>query len=609
MISRRNYVAMLLMMCVLLFMVQLSQILKEKDNNYDYNKYSADNLPDRSNEWTSVYYDYEDIKELTDNNYVVYYGEKDTVVGKTVYQWCTYTKRNLYATIKIQKINLTKINAPEFLLIDSQYVDVCANISIIEEFAKAGTDIIFCNLPSVEDIRNCPSLMNLLGIEQIKEDETVVEGYQLFSGFFIGGEALYKKEDDRGQNLMDFSLTLPWFITGKGTKTYMVGLKDYKTINREDFPRVLWRNTYGESMVCAINGDFCDTVAGMGILDSFAYECKNYILYPVMNSQSVIVADYPTLANENNDIMKDIYNRSNDAVLRDIVLPGLMSMTSRNDMKVTCFIQTKYDYTTDSQPSGKQFKFYLTQLKEADAEAGRSLDYFGYIPIEEKAKLDDRFYESMNFDYRFGAAYVHRISDDLKEALRNKTILDTINTVSCVVNKDEPLISYFTDDTTLLVTTGDARDYSFMTDFKIRSMITALGYSNLLLDLHNVMWPMSEDDHWQNYYERVVSNINTFYSKYNYFDQLTMSTADVRARTFLNVSYNEQREDNVIRLSTVNGVGSYFIFRTHGEKIKEIKGGEYKELGEDIYMLKLISDEVLLTVEPSYIMYNAPAYK
>ncbi|MDO5154845.1 MAG: DUF2194 domain-containing protein [Eubacteriales bacterium] len=598
MISRRNFFVIFLMMCVLLFMFQFSQIVKQNSNQYDTNEYHVSNLPSKEYSW-KLKSEEEMLSDL-DSRYVIFLGTDESTVRDTVMQWCTYTKRNVLERDDLSEIDSLQEHLPELLLVDSKSVDIDEQIFNVKELAEKGVPVIFCNLPDVNQVKQNQVLQALLGIEEIREDKTIVDGLYLFSGFLLGGEAIYKANTVEEQKLQDFDLVMPWYICGSGSKTYMVGLKNEQFVKRDEFPRVLWRNHYDNTMIFAMNGDFCDSLTGMGILDAFVFECNDYMLYPVVNAQGTLIADYPTLAKENSNIMKAIYSRENDAVMRDIMWPSILSMASKNDIKMTCYIQTKYNYTNDVKPSDDQLVFFLQQMKEANAEAGRSMNYYGGVTMSEKAKQDDSFYQNANYAYQFGTAYVNNISDDLKWALNEKNALEGIHTISCYRREKEPILSYYTDDVTLLGVTEVAREYSFTKDLRYRSTVTALGYSNLLIDLHRVMWPTSNKDHWQIYFDDVISNVDTFYSKYMFFDQTTMSSADERARAFLNLSYREEREGNEIRLQVENaGENAYFMFRTHGEQIKQITGGSFTALGDDMYLLHVTDTDVKIETETS----------
>ena len=96
----------------------------------------------------------------------------------------------------------------------------------------------------------------------------------------------------------------------------------------------------------------------------------------------------------------------------------------------------------------------------------------------------------------------------------------------------------------------------------------------------------------------MASNIKTYWSGYQGFEQTTLSESDYRVRTLLNLDYSHQREQNTIRLSIKQMEDTaYFLLRTHEEKIVAIKGGTFQKLEPDAYLINAQSPEVELVLE------------
>ena len=83
MISKRRFFILIMMMFVLLFMFQFTQVVKENGNTYDTNLY----LQKKENIKTSECQK----RQKT----VLFIGKKEGKYGKVAAQWCEYTKRRL----------------------------------------------------------------------------------------------------------------------------------------------------------------------------------------------------------------------------------------------------------------------------------------------------------------------------------------------------------------------------------------------------------------------------------------------------------------------------------------------------------------------------------
>ena len=187
--------------------------------------------------------------------------------------------------------------------------------------------------------------------------------------------------------------------------------------------------------------------------------------------------------------------------------------------------------------------------------------------------------------------------------------MQSVTTLTSENTQGYPLLSYYTDDITLLGVTNMADEYTYSLDLRLRSIVSALGYSTLFVDLHNVIWPESVEDNWENYFDKVHSNVSTYFSAHFLFDKTTMSEADARTRTFLNMTYKQDREGNHIGLRIKNmGEDGYFILRTHGEAIDTIYGGEYTKLEKDVYLLHVTNDivDILMRQSDDIMTYETP---
>ena len=95
----------------------------------------------------------------------------------------------------------------------------------------------------------------------------------------------------------------------------------------------------------------------------------------------------------------------------------------------------------------------------------------------------------------------------------------------------------------------------------------------------------------------ISSNIGTYWSPQNGFDSTTLTESDSRIRNFLNLGYTQSRQGDTVSLK-VEGTGeAWFLFRTHGERIREIQGGEYRELEENAYLIHTHEPDVQLQLE------------
>ena len=609
MVTHRKYFSIVTMMGVLVFMFLFTQVAKETLSEYDTNAYAEEPRASGSLRWSppedgaapsgSAAEDAE-----RGRGFILLFGDRENAVGQIVRQWCLYTKRELTVLGGVSGYALDERRRPELVLVDSAAVNYGRDVPALAALAEEGVHLVFCNLPDVSVVRSNPQLQELLGIQEIRADEVETEGAHLFGNFFLGGSYMYILTDEIEKTRQDLELNMPWYVTLTGTKTYMVGMLnemlEKEVARNEYFPPIIWRNSYGKAKVFAVNGDYMSDLTGLGILSAAVYETRDYVLYPVVNAQNLMVADYPNFSNENTRTIQDIYGRTPQVAQQDILWPALLAMARRGGWRLTGFLTPQYDYQDGVEPDAKNLRFYLQQFKEAEAEAGVSFHRGEDVSLEEKTRRDADFYRSLDNGYAYSAAYVEAEELGELEALRKTKILKGLRTVVCPWNPELDLLFYCGDEITVQCVVSDARFQPYSENVRLKSLETALGYSNVKIDMHDVLWPESEETHWEKVHERVVSNLDTWWKPFGAFDKTTLTQSDARLRTFLNLDYREHREGDRVYLR-LEGVeeDAWFLLRTHGEGVAEITGAEHRQVETDAYLIHVLEPEAEIRLEKS----------
>ena len=605
MVSKRKFFSIATMMFVLFFLFQFSMVLRDSRNTYDVNSSLAEKKADGENQWTPS--DSNSTTVIGADSSVVFVGNEDGDMGTAVSRWCTYAKRKLISCKSVRTYKSDDKNLPEMMILESEKYADGDNLTTLETLEKKGVIIVFGCLENVKNIQNNNALMKFLGIQKVVAEETHLAGVKLFEGLLLGGEVTYNTSKDKEEKKrQDLELDVPWYQVGSGTKTYMVGLLDEKTgknVENEDLPTIIWRNGIDYGSVFAVVGDYMKDSTALGLLDGMRAEALQYTIYPIVNAQNLSMVNFPVFADENNTEMLKLYSQSVTGIARDIMWPALISVVEKSDMKMTCFIQPQADYTDDIEPKSGNLEFYLKQMKEQSAEAGISLEYQKLDKAEDKVTKDTEFFENEKTDYRFGAAFAKE--KDLKGILKDTDsgLLGDVGTLVCDYTENQPVVSYYSDSVTLQTVTSDGMNYAYSDDIRMRSIQTALGYTNVMLDMYDIFWPQEKTDRWEVMQKRFSSNLLTYWKNFRDFDSTTLSESNARIRTFLNLAYSQSREDNTITLQT-SEAGSWFILRTHGEEIDEIDGGSQTEIEADAYLICAEDTTVKIRLKEQELYYD-----
>lgn len=605
MVSKRKFFSIATMMFVLFFLFQFSMVLRDSKNTYDINSSLTEKKADGENQWTPS--DSNSTTVIGDDSSVVFVGNKAGDMGTAISRWCTYAKRKLISCKSVSTYKVDDKNLPEMMILESEKYADGDNLTTLETLEKKGVIIVFGCLENAKNIQDNKALMKFLGIQKVVAEETHLAGVKLFEGLLLGGEVTYNTSKDKEEKKrQDLELNVPWYQVGSGTKTYMVGLLDEKTgknVENEDLPTIIWRNGIDYGSVFAVVGDYMKDSTAPGLLDGMRAEALQYTIYPIVNAQNLSMVNFPVFADENNTEMLKLYSQSVTGIARDIMWPALISVVEKSDMKMTCFIQPQADYTDDIEPKSGNLEFYLKQMKEQSAEAGISLEYQKLDKAEDKVTKDTEFFENEKINYRFGAAFAKE--KDLKGILKDTDsgLLGDVGTLVCDYTENQPVVSYYSDSVTLQTVTSDGMNYAYSDDIRMRSIQTALGYTNVMLDMYDIFWPQEKTDRWEVMQKRFSSNLLTYWKNFRDFDSTTLSESNARIRKFLNLAYSQSREDNTITLQT-SEAGSWFILRTHGEEIDEIDGGSQTEIEADAYLICAEDTTVKIRLKEQELYYD-----
>lgn len=609
MVSRRNYLTIAMMFVILLFMFQFTGVMKEQLSEYESNEYADDTTTSfqRSDAFLAE-------QTSADACEVIYVGEAGGAEESVVKTWCSYRKRTFFCSSSLALLDSLQDDALQVLVVDGSKVTSEEEVAVLRREAQMGVTVIFATLPQSSVIREYRDLRGLLGIRAVIADEIPLAGMHLFSGFLLGGEEIYEVTELGEEERQDMNPSVPWYTTGAGTKTYMVGTLSDETIEQtvdneiraqyagmeEEaaknslLPAIFWRNSVDTAKIFCVNGDYLADISAVGILDAMMGETYDYDIYPVINAQNLVIADLPAFVSENEEEMQKRYSQSAQAVYQEIVWPSLTSIASRTGAKMTCMMTPQFTYTDEEEPDGENVTYYLKRLKEEHAEAGLSADSREGIPLSEKIKQDQTFWQTYAPSYRFLSLY----ADGVKSIGEESALPAEIRTVALGSGASGQAVGYLNENVTLQPSTSSGIRHTFLDDFKVKCMETALGYSNITLDFYSVTYPEGDEDSWEKMSKKIAANLGTYWKAYEAFDATTLTESDVRIRRFLALDYKQQRAGNVITLSLEHREdAAWFLLRLHGEKVTEVAGGIFEEIEDGVYLILAEEDEVSVEVQ------------
>ena len=606
MVSRRNYFTITIVMFILFLLFQFTNVVLESWKGYEKNPYALDReqLSTRSTAYETGGKEGGGIGDETRRR-VIYIGGGSEPIGMVVYNWAVYTKREIHNFGTIEEYQAAgeeeETQNPEFLIMDAAGIDwrqedLC---SLLTEYTKKGINLIFCNLPDTSVIEEMPELKRLLGIKEVKEATASVEGIRLKEGFLIGGETVYQSEDkEETKKRQDMEFTFPWYTLDPKAEAYMQGLPE-KEMKEEEYPAVIWENPCGSAHVFAVNGSYMEDAAGLGLLSAMSAKIREYDIYPVVNAQNMLIVNYPSLASENEEEMRRRYGQSMSDVLWNIAWPSVISAYRKNTLGLSCMITPQYDYEEDNIPSQTNLEFYMKRIKEQSAETGLSGESVSDTPVGQKLQEDWRFMNKALPSYKFTSFYAGEMTEAEVESALQEELLESVRTIVGDYSGSSEVIGYLSDSITKQSVLSDGTRHTYMEDFRVRSVETALGYTSVRMDVSEGVYPEEGQEGIDELASDFNWNIRYYWKNFHAFSGTTVSECDQRIRNFMAVDYTQKREDNKITLEYTSMESSvWFLLRTEQESVNRVEGGECQRLEYGVYLIEAKEDQVTIDLAP-----------
>lgn len=613
MLSKRNFGMMMTIILVILILFLSSAVLREYFNDYNENHSADSEWVKRSEETKET----KDSKNSEKNWHIIYIGKQDTGYYESIQEWCTYRKAEFEEYSETKKA-LKKAEAYEkenmYLLISGSVLEKdteTVSDSLIS-YVEAGGKIIFCSLPDYLVIAKSETLKNLLGIQQLRAKTVTLQEIWLYGGFLLGGETCYSFDELQDPDRIDMEREIPWYDISSRTKTYMVGFikaeeQTKQELHNEDMPAIIWRCNTGEGSVFAVNGDYMEGKSTLGILDAMVYESQNYALYSIVNAQNLSVTGFPDLTKENEKKFAEVYGFDSKQFCQNIVWPDLVSVAQDGDWKITAYLAKKQDNVSKEDADVKSLVDYLKYFNEESAEAGISLGRMNDTDIQKSLEADKQEIEKQDITYPFSGAYIRSENEEqLSKLVKDEKlkIFSDVRTICKAYDEEQPVFSWLTDWITTQAITMNGYQYTYKDDFRLKSIQTTLGYSNVQVDLYQLIWPQEREDEWEVVSEKLASNISTYWNPFSVFEKTTITESDTRVRRFLNESVTSDRKADQISIKVENfNEDAWMMLRTHGEKIESMKNGSWEKIEDDAYLLHLTSSQATVTLKSDTELY------
>lgn len=620
MVSRRNYAAITAVMVIIFFLFQFLNMAKDHWNDYSENQYAVDvnELSGADNVYVASDSDELDQQSTglipwAKKKGVVCIGSNESnTMGEMIGNWALYMKRKIsyYESISAYENAISKKtqDTPQFVLVDPDFInwDDTKQIRSLQTCVENGISVIFGKLPDASIISSHKLLRRLLGIDEIVQESVTGNGIHLYSGFLLGGEVIYKANTDEEEKNQDMNLIFPWYHLTNGTKIYMKGMLEDPEVDVQEYPPLIWRKNFTTASVFAVIGDYMTDATGLGMLTAMLSEMQSYTVYPVVNAQNFIAANYPAAANENSSILRQMYSQTMRGFLRDVVWPAFSSINIKTSFRLSSMMTIQFDYTDTAKPNSEDIQYYMEAVNEEEGEMGYSAYNVSNTSISEMLSEDADFWNKTLQDYQFASLYYGDYSQKAVQGILDNSFMQHVRTVIGNVDTTSDVVGYVNNQVTRQNTLIDGYEHTFRQDLRIRSVETALGYTSILADVSKAAYPQSDEDGWEKLSEKLMANTITYWKPFSVFSGTTVSQSDSRIRRFLSLNYEEvaNESNNKILIHASEGdETAWFVLRTNGEVISDVAGGTYEEIEDNVWLIGMEESSILITLKPSNTLF------
>ncbi|MEI6603008.1 MAG: DUF2194 domain-containing protein, partial [Clostridia bacterium] len=333
---------------------------------------------------------------------------------------------NLVATMSNMKLqfkttnSLTQadLNNRPTVVFAVAHVSLFADMGLVGNYISSGGKVLFAaGIPE----GFLDSYLNpVWGIIE-KGNRVGVNDFEISSGFLPYQSV---SVDFKGSNA---STTLQ---LGPNTKVYVK--------NHEGLP-IIYSNEFNSTKTVVMNGTFLQEKYASGLFCAALGVLKGDLLYPTIGTKTVFLEAFPPIANVDDIRSSQLYGRSTEQFLRDILWPQLLSNQTQHGLVYTASILSILPEGYDTNIiNSRLFNYVFREIISRKGEmimAGDHSKSAKFDPTQAQKAVD--FLKKAFHNYQLNAYSVMYGKPDLKTITTINQIFDNAKIVVGVLNGDQ----------------------------------------------------------------------------------------------------------------------------------------------------------------------------
>lgn len=415
------------------------------------------------------------------------------------------------------------------------------------------------------------SVKELLGIDKAGKSESY-KGIRILDGFWTDVPMTEKRYEYQAVDLE----------INNGHQVYVTAYaKDYE---KEEVTPLLYRHIYQNAEIFVVNGELMDDIP-QGILRGVFMQSNRTYLYPVINASICAITSFPVLANENETVLKEKYNRNAKQFSEDILMPDMMTLCSNLKQKPTLFARASIQEEAADWPDS--LGYYQKEVDKYNGELGIMLN-----------STTTNEWEAWNKEY-LGGMLVGSIlsSGDTKELRSRKEIIGKVR-----ADHYTPLpVTSINENEVYMSSVYNLLDEDGRMTLNYWGSVYGYGFSSIEADMEEVYYPTEKE--WNERSKEITKKVANTVDQICLLEPCTVWEAAIKIQQYSlmepEITYSED-EINA-HISFFAGAAD-FVLKTD-RQIKETSGCKYKQTGEGMYIINADEDNVKIVLEPTDLEY------
>lgn len=356
---------------------------------------------------------------------------------------------------------------------------------------------------------------------------------------------------------------------------------------------LLYVRPYGDGGVCLINGTFLTDTRCAGLLTGAVGALWEDFIYPVLGVKAVFLDNFPMITFIDDKLCMQMYGRSTEGFVRDVVWPNFQGLTLRSQTPYTSSVlaaassQKSFPAINDSlfTTIGKSALQYSGELVyAANCAKGTDVQY-------NRAFIDEFSAVFVNYDIRGLALQSDRLLDGMLSIPGTD-----IRAVRGILGDEN--LSFFADGSYFIfpaATAGNSMEEGNL--FAISSVLGAYGMISHVFDINTLIAEDMETASWDADKGQLGIFESEILNRTSYLTGKTLSQLDSEVRSYRDLSYGWEKSGREIRLDS-SGImrGQTFFYRTQNT-IAEARGLAYEKAGDGYYLLRVQENHAVIVLE------------